>query len=106
LLYATLNWQGKRQRFLQAYTAIIGTDVILSVLSLPLFFAMGNAIEAKAPLGNYAVIALLFLVWEVNVVASILKHTFDIHFGYALVASVLFTIVYVQLAQTLFAGLA
>lgn len=106
LLYAALNWQGKRGRFLQVYTAIIGTDVIMSALSLPLFFAMGDAIEAKESLGNYAVIALLFLVWEVNVLASILRHAFDIHFGYALVLSVIFIILYVQLAQTLFAGLA
>ena len=43
VLYAALKWQGKLARFLQTYTAIIGTGAIIGLLSLPLFYAIGSA---------------------------------------------------------------
>lgn len=104
VLYAALQWQGKSGRFLQTYTALTGVGVIIGILALPLFFAMGSANAAGEPIGNYALIALIFLAWEIGVFAHILRHAFEIHFGYALVACVLFIVVYVQIAQALFIG--
>jgi hypothetical protein len=71
-LYAALHWQGKTERFIQSSVA------------------------------NYVVVGLFFLVWQIGVFAHIVRHTFDIKLGYALVWIVLFVIVYGQLASQVF----
>lgn len=101
-LYAALHWQGKTARFLQSFTAINGAGLLISILALPLFFAMGRASVTGEPLANYVVVGLFFLVWQVGVFAHIIRHTFDIKLGYALMSIVLFVVVYGQLAGQVF----
>ena len=106
LLYLALQWRGKRERFLQTYTAFLGTSIIIGVFYLPLVFSMESASAAGDPVGNYLVIALLFFVWAIGVLAHIVRHSFDIHLGYAIFFSIMFIIVYGQINHVLFTGAA
>ena len=88
LLYAALQWRGLQARFRQSLTAIMGTGIILVMIAMPFVYRL-MAAEAS---GETSLIALQFylliLVWNITVIAHIIRHTFSIHLAYGFLVSI------------------
>jgi hypothetical protein len=78
--YLALVLRGKPNRFLQTATALVGIDLVISVLALPLTLAL---VSQAAPDGSVSpnpalgVALLAVLAWNVTVVANTFRHALD-----------------------------
>lgn len=77
-LYLALNLVKRPQRFLQAATALLGVETLISLFAL---LPVGLAGPVTANAGAQAFAGLLFLAlvgWSVLITGHILRHTFGI----------------------------
>jgi len=78
LVYLLLMFFKLPQRFLQSFSALCGTTALIHVLALPILPALYDALGSNNPI---IYIVLILDMWWVIVVAHILKHTLNVHFG-------------------------
>jgi len=82
--YTVLMVSGKSGRFQQTLCALLGTDIVISLIALPLLIWMKGA--ADLPLPYYFIIGLM--CWSMLIVGHILRHalatTHSISLGLAL----------------------
>jgi hypothetical protein len=77
-LYGALSLMGLRARFLQAATALLGTETLIALMAL---LPMGLANPETAETGWLVLAGLLFLglvFWSVLIAGHILRHAFGI----------------------------
>lgn len=77
-LWVALTLLERRERFLQTATALIGVDVLITLLAL---LPVGLARPVNAESGLLALAGLLFLVlvvWSITAAGHILRHAFDL----------------------------
>lgn len=92
----------RRERFLQAGTAILGAGTLLGVVGL-LLLSIHIPINEPSDLADFlSVLWLLLLAWNILVLAHILRHTFDLKFGSGLGLAVLYTLLSVLINGLLF----
>lgn len=78
-IYILLRLTHKTRRWPQTMTAIFGTGIIISLFSIPLYYFGGRG-DAQALVQNLSVLFLLgLIVWNILVMAHILKHALQIH---------------------------
>lgn len=78
LVYSVLLFKGVANRFQQTFTAALGTDVLLTCLSVPLI-VIGANVPETSPLASLAAIMMLVLfVWDVLVKGFIFHHAFNV----------------------------
>ncbi|MGH8247296.1 MAG: hypothetical protein ACREUU_12800 [Gammaproteobacteria bacterium] len=83
-IYAMLSLVGVTSRWLQTMTAIAGTGLLFSLLSAPLFF-FRSAVQSDADVQSAIdLLMLLVLVWNLAVVAHILRHALSFPYVAAL----------------------
>jgi hypothetical protein len=94
--------RGKPQRFVQTYTALTGSGVILGLLGWPLAYGLFGSETAPKPL-----LALLFLgliLWNLAVIGHILRHALSVAFAWGVLIAVGYYLLLVQLNALLFAA--
>ncbi len=80
-LGAALWIRGHGARFVQAATAIFGTDVIISTVALPVLLIIGSPNDANA---LAAISFLILIIWNIAIVNHILRAALDLGSGITL----------------------
>lgn len=89
---------GKKERIVQALTALAGTGALLGVVALPLVMVVQqDPVPALA-----ALLWMGLLAWNLAVRAHVLRHALSAPFGVGLVLSALYAVVVVLMIQWLF----
>jgi hypothetical protein len=87
----------KQARFIQTMTAMAGAGIVISIFAIPVMvmfeYCSRNDINA-APL---SILWLLLVIWEVVVMAHIIKHALACQFFLALMVAVLYPWIYFKL---------
>ncbi|MDX1692583.1 MAG: hypothetical protein R3208_02385 [Ketobacteraceae bacterium] len=78
LVYSVLLFKKLSARFLQTFTAALGTDVVLSVLSLPLAYIASQFPPDSVLVSLAAAFWLLIFIWDVLVKGFIFHRAFNV----------------------------
>jgi hypothetical protein len=97
VLYVGLSYHGLRMRFQQAATALMGSQLLIGMLALPLV-AWNN----RAQSGEAGLLLLILMVWNMVVMGHILRHTFETRLILGIGIAVLYTLVSWNLTFMLF----
>ncbi len=104
LLYFALRLTGGGPRFVQSFTALAGCDALLQLLSLPALLLLSTA-EPGQSLHDLGVLLLIGLLgWSLAVAAHILRHAFEVRFGFGLLIAILYFILISGLTAKLLGG--
>ena len=98
-LFLGLRLYGRSSRFQQTATALMGSGVLLGLLTLPLIGGSHQAQSTEA-----ALLMLVLLIWNLVVIGHILRHAFDIWFGWAVLIAGLYYEIFWFLINELFPG--
>ncbi|WP_428623575.1 hypothetical protein [Sedimenticola sp.] len=83
-----LQYQRRSARFTQAISALFGCGVLINLVAMPLQLMIGQD-PRVSPMGGLGVLLYVVLViWGMVVIAHILRHTFQIRFGNAMLLSI------------------
>lgn len=73
--YGILAFRGLKNRFIQTASALLGTDAIITVITLPLLHAAGSSIAQNA----YILSAMAGLgIWNLFIMGHILRHALSL----------------------------
>ena len=93
---------GKMARLTQTLTALSGTGTLLGLIALPVIQLLASGKES----GQLALLAgmlwLLLFGWNLLVVAHIMRHALSVNFPAATGVALLYTLVAMQIINTLF----
>ena len=78
LVYSVLLFKKLSQRFQQTFTAAVGTDVVLSCLSLPLAYIASQYPQESPLVSLAAAFWLLIFIWDVLVKGFIFHRAFNV----------------------------
>lgn len=78
LVYSVLTFKRLGSRFQQTFTAALGTDVVLSCLSLPLVIIAGRFPEESPIVSLAAAFWLVIFIWDVLVKGFIFHRAFNV----------------------------
>jgi hypothetical protein len=85
---ALLQIRGKASRWPQTVTAFFGTNIIVSVIALPVYIFLGFGGLNEVETNSIKAMGLLFLaglsLWNIVIMGYILKHALEIHFAITL----------------------
>ncbi len=84
--YAVLWFFKKTGRFYQTATALLGSDIVISFIGLPIFSTFST--DRPFPFAN--VLILLLMIWYWLVIGHILRHALDKHWSIGLSFSLLY----------------
>ncbi|MCP3687370.1 MAG: hypothetical protein GY784_03050 [Gammaproteobacteria bacterium] len=80
LVLAGLKWKSRLSRFLQTYSALVGVNLVISVVTLLLLQLFGNDGSAEPVIeGRVLYLTMLIIFWNLAVLSQILKLAFDIN---------------------------
>ncbi len=96
--YAVLMVSGKSGRFQQTLCALLGTDIVISLIALPLLIWMQSA--GDTPLPYYFIIGLM--CWSMIIVGHILRHALSATYGFGLGLALLYVLGSYQLMAYFF----
>ena len=105
LLYGALQWRQRPERFAQTLTALMGTNVILSFFAMPVVYAITGSPDGESA-GWALQLFLLLVIWNITVMAHILRHSLSLHIGYTFIMSVGYVVLAGFLTLTIFGGTA
>lgn len=77
-VYGVLALKGMTSRFVQTATAFFGTDVIVSMVALPVL-QLGMGMGAQAPVSGLAMIGIT--IWNIAIIGHILRHALSASFA-------------------------
>lgn len=75
IVYFGLRWKNSMPRFVQTFSALIGVNVIITAVTIPVYRVVGGEDEATSML-IYATLAIL--IWNLAVLSLIFKRAFEI----------------------------
>jgi hypothetical protein len=103
LLYVGLKWLGRRPRFEQSASALLGSGALLNVLVLvPLGLASRGGDSELT--GLAAILFLALLAWSLVVTGHILRHTLELPLVQGALIAVGYNLLAYSLLGALFAG--
>ena len=77
ILYAGLRFVKKLPRFVQTYSALIGVNVVISSISLPVYrFFLRQDVETGAVSQSSLFLELMLIIWSLAVLTLIFKRSF------------------------------
>jgi len=68
---------GYRVRIIQTLSSLLGTDVIISLLAMPVLLAISYVPQLA---GYFGLILLLLIIWSLVIMAHILRHALSVNF--------------------------
>jgi len=95
-----LHFAGKPARFRQTLAALVGTDIIISLVTVPAILILGN--QAPIP-ALFAVVALM--TWHWLVCGHIFRHALDRPLFFGLALALLYILISYQVMDLLFSNL-
>jgi hypothetical protein len=99
---ALLYLQSKTARILQTLSALAGSGSLMGLLALPLVLLVNPGQPAEQVPALLAGFWLSLLIWNLFVMAHIMRHALSSSFAVGLGAAVLYTLVSLQIVATLF----
>ena len=110
LPWLALRIAGLAPRFVQTATALVATDIVFTLLALPVLLGIGPipATPEQITLGQamLSLVGLTLLVWQTAVRGNILRHALDASFAIGVLIAIGFLIVERLLGGWLFAATA
>jgi hypothetical protein len=97
-----LYLQSKTERINQAMSALAGSGCLMGLFALPLVLLVDPAQPAEQVPALLAGVWLLLLIWNLFVMAHIIRHALSSSFAIGLGAAVLYALVSMQVVATLF----
>lgn len=92
-----LQFQRRTERFVQAFSALVGAGAVLNVMAVPLLAAVG-----KQPLDLVLSILMLILyAWNLALCAHVFRHTFSLQAIGSAVVAVCYVVTAVQISWLL-----
>jgi len=73
ILYGILRIMNKKERFLQAFSAKIGTNIILSIFLIPIAYNINHFPDDKTVMSLTAMGYLVSIFWSIGIYAYILQ---------------------------------
>jgi len=78
--YLGLKWKKKLSRFAQTYSALVGVNLVISAVMLPLFSLLSsNGSSETAAEGSLLYATMLMVFWNLAVLSQILRRAFEIN---------------------------
>jgi len=99
-LYGMLALRGQRPRFLQAASAVFGTDIVVSLVSLVMIFAFGGYHASFSQIAGLALDAVS--IWNLIVLGNIFRSAMTL----PLPGGILIALLYVIVSGVLTGGIA
>ncbi|ATG88664.1 hypothetical protein [Methylomonas koyamae] len=97
--YPLLYFAGKTARFPQTFTALLGTDAIISLCAIPAVASL------QTQIGDFAFIAVMgMMLWHWLVNGHIFRNALDRPFLFGLALAFLYILISSQVMTLLFAG--
>lgn len=79
ICYAGLKWKDKLPRFSQTFSALVGVNLLLSAISIPVYHALVQQSDGVASVNQAAInVTMLIIFWNLAVLSLIFKRAFDI----------------------------
>jgi hypothetical protein len=76
IAYWGLRWKKSLERFLQTFSALIGINMIITTVTIPVY---RNVTSNEADIGNLLIyLTLVILIWNLAVLSLIFKRAFSI----------------------------
>lgn len=97
-IWVGLMAAAKMNRWLQTSIAMLGTDVLLSSIALPL----KAVLLANPDIGILHLLLLLLMLWQIGVVAHILRHALSQTLAIGLALSIVYVLFSLQVLVLLF----
>ena len=97
-----LYLQSKTERINQALSALAGSGSLMGLFALPLVLLVDPGQPAEQVPALLAGVWLLLLIWNLFVMAHIIRHALSSSFAVGLGAAVLYALVSMQIVATLF----
>jgi hypothetical protein len=101
--YTVLNLRGLAARLTQTLTALAGSLALLGIVSLPLTAWLYQAESTVGDAGVASFLLLVILLWNILLIAHILRHAVNISFPLGLVVSVAYLSFSLAVLDKLFA---
>jgi len=80
IAYLGLRWKQKLIRFPQTFSALVGVNLVISAIMLPLFHLLSDSVNSEAVIeSNLLYATLLMIFWNLAVLSQILKRAFEIN---------------------------
>ena len=95
LVWFVLLMFDRNSRYLQTITAIVGADLLLTLVSLAVYLPINAASPQIA-----SIIAMLIFLWTLAVYGFIFHRALEIHFGFGLALAVFVVIFTIAITQT------
>lgn len=80
-VYGVLALRGMTNRFIQTATAFFGTDVIVSLVALPVL-QLGTGAGSQSPVSGLAMIGIT--LWNIAIIGHILRHALSASFAFGI----------------------
>lgn len=81
------------QRITQTITALVGADILLNLLALPIGFWLIQAEQYGFDMGLPSILLLFLSAWTVTIYAHILSNALDVHFFVAIIIVFIYVMV-------------
>jgi len=101
--YSGLKWKGLLPRFPQAFSALIGVNIIISIVSIPAYRMLVQDDLVDGELNSLAINTTMVIVfWNLVVMSSIFKKAFNVNTLIAAIISFNYFLVYQFIVVWLF----
>ena len=101
--YSGLKWKGLLPRFTQAFSALIGVNIIISIVSIPAYRMLVQDDLVDGDLNRIAINTTMVIVfWNLVVMSSIFKKAFNVNTLIAAIISFNYFLVYQFIVVWLF----
>jgi len=101
--YSGLKWKGLLPRFAQAFSALIGVNIIISIVSIPAYRMLVQDDLVDGELNRIAINTTMVIVfWNLVVMSSIFKKAFNVNTLIAAIISFNYFLVYQFIVVWLF----
>jgi len=103
LIYTALKWKKLLSRLYQSFSALLGVNMVISAISIPIYELLTQDINNDTELSRSVLNATLVLViWNLAIMSLILKRTLNINTAFAAMISFNYFVVYQFLIIWLF----
>lgn len=95
VIYTALRWKNLLPRLFQSFSALLGINMIISVVSIPVYHALTGGEAVDGEINRAALNATLLIVfWNLSVMSLILKRALNINTVLAAMISFNYFMVY------------
>ncbi len=97
ITYLLLILKSKKERWLQTITALSGTGTIFGILALPLFYWIAYTANAKSNQAPVYILVISLIVWNIVVMAHILRHALTVSFTTGVLVSLAYLYIIISI---------